>query len=367
MKADTCPIRIETINRREFLMNGGETQPLSICHALRNVPLGSFATLVPYPQNPKADDIVLARLEKIGKNGRLELINGRPRTLYVGDLLVVVFGNRYATNQFEGYARAKEDVCEILSMGGLCGLVQSKHSDVPEASKLRLIGAIGDAQGRPLNLRNFGVPLVPANSRPPVLVVCGTSMDSGKTYTAKSIISGLRKAVPHVAGIKLTGTATGRDTWQMQDAGAIPALDFIDGGFASTYLLSIEELIDLAERLFSQAAAQGAEYIVVEIADGLLQRETAAMLRSAEFVKQVDAWIFAAGESMAAAEGVRLLREWNLEPLAVSGVVSMSPLGMRETEAVTGVACLTAGQLQSGKLNERLLGTKAAIKAAAAL
>src|SRR5256886_12837202 len=33
-----------------------------------------------------------------------------------GDLLAVVFGNRYATRQFEGYARADGEDCDLLSM-----------------------------------------------------------------------------------------------------------------------------------------------------------------------------------------------------------------------------------------------------------
>ena len=51
-------------------------------------------------------DIILARIEQIGRNRRLELANGRASTLQDGDLAAVVFGNRYATRQFEGYARS---------------------------------------------------------------------------------------------------------------------------------------------------------------------------------------------------------------------------------------------------------------------
>jgi hypothetical protein len=38
-------------------------------------------------------------------------------------------------------------------------------------------------------------------------------------------------------------------------------------------------------------------------------------------------------------------------------VVSMSPLGMKETQAATQLPCLTAGELQSGALNGRLQET----------
>ena len=330
---------------------------MRVSYALRWVPRASMATLLPCPVSPQAGDIMLAKLEKIGKNATLELANGRRCNLHEGDLLAVVFGNRYATLQFEGYARANGDSCDLLSMGGLCGLVESKHAKAAEPSKLRLLGSLGDVNGSPLNLREFALASLPQPHHPNVVVVCGTSMDAGKTHTVMSLIMGLRKHGLPVAGIKLTGTATGKDTWNMLDAGACVALDFVDGGFPSTYLSTLDEQLQLYDLLISRAAAAGASWVVVEIADGLLQRETAALLQHPGFTASVGAWIFAAGDPLAAVGGVGVLRNWAIEPLAISGVVSMSPLGMKETQAATQLTCLTAGELQSGALNARLRET----------
>jgi hypothetical protein len=55
---------------------------------------------------------------------------------------------------------------------------------------------------------------------------------------------------------------------------------------------------------------------------------------------------------MAALAGVSMLRNWHVEPLAVSGLVSMSSLSVREAEQATKVRCLTAAQLQNGELAE---------------
>ena len=330
---------------------------IRVSYALRWVPRANIATLLPYPASPQAGDIVLAKLEKIGKNATLELANGRRCNLHEGDLLAVVFGNRYATLQFEGYARSNGEACDLLSMGGLCGLVESKHAKAAEPSKLRLLGALGDITGSPLNLRDFALAPLPESNQPNVVVVCGTSMDAGKTHTVMSLIMGLRKQGLAVAGIKLTGTATGKDTWNMLDAGACTALDFVDGGFPSTYLSTLDELLDLYDLLITRAAGAGASWVVVEIADGLLQRETAALLQHAGFAASVRAWIFAAGDPLAAVGGVEVLRKWAIEPLAISGVVSMSPLGVKEAQAATQLPCLTAGELQSGALNARLQKT----------
>lgn len=323
---------------------------MRIPYALRRVPEASFVSLLPCHDATYRGVIALAEVETVGKNTSLELSNGRRCALHEGDTLAVVFGNRYATMQFEGYARKNGTKCDLLSMGGLCGLVKSKHASVGEPTKLRLLGVIGDELERQLQLADYSLrPASPAREIR-VMAVCGTSMDSGKTHTVLSTIMGLRKQGYRVAGIKLTGSAAGRDTWNMLDAGAHVALDFVDGGLPSTYLCTPEELLSLHNLLLSNAAAQGAEWAVVEIADGLLQPETAVLLQSLRFRSTVDHFLFAAGEPMAALAGVNMLRSWDVEPLAVSGVVSMSSLSIREAEEATKVRCLTAAQLQKGEL-----------------
>ncbi len=322
-----------------------------IPYALRRIPNSVMSTVLPLVGMPKAGDIALAKIESIGRNANLELANGRRCSLHEGDLLAVVFGNRYATMQFEGYARRNEDRCDLLSMGGVCGTVETRHAKAAEPSKLRLLGMIGDDDRTPLRLRNFRLDAEVTSSQPRILVVCGTSMDAGKTHIALSIIMGLRRQGNRVGAIKLTGTATGKDIWNMRDAGACVAFDFVDGGFESTYLCELEELLDLYRVLVAHAASHGSEYVVIEIADGVLQRETAALLQEPRFTDSVDAWIFAASDPLGAEAGVRTLRRWGIEPLAISGVVSMSSLAIKETETATELRCLTASDLQHGELN----------------
>lgn len=367
MNSNLTPIAFGRTQDEPF-PNLGAALPISlrVPYGLRRVPLSSMASVVPGTLAGNAGDIALAQVERIGKNTRLELASGRSCTLHVGDHVAVVFGNRYATMQFEGYARAEGEHCDMLSMGGLAGLVATKHVSVADSTKLRLLGAIADSAGKPLRLQNFGLPLQTGFAPPKIAVVCGTSMDAGKTYTAVSLIKGLRRDVTNVAGIKLTGTAAGRDTWGMLDAGACVALDFVDGGFASTYLARLDELLSLFRVLVTNAAARGAEWIVMEIADGLLQKETAALLQHRAFVEAVDAWVFAAGDPLSAVAGVRLLRGWGIEPVAVSGRVTMSPLAVKEAESACGLPCLTANAVQEGGCNGWLL-QPAAVRDAAGL
>src|SRR5262249_3584937 len=158
--------------------------------------------------------------------------------------------------------------------------------------------------------------------------------------TARSAIRGLRRLGRPVAGIKLTGTAAGRDTWGMLDAGASPVFDFVDGGLPSTYLSSLEQLMSLQRLLLSHAAAAGAAWVVIEIADGGLQRETVSLLECSSFVSTVDAWLYATGDALGAVGGVATLRAHGIEPAALTGLLSMSPLAVREACRATGIRCM---------------------------
>ncbi len=330
---------------------------MKVAYVARRVPHAALHTQLAVPVDPSPGDVVLARVEKIGKNTTLELVEGRRCTLHEGDLVVVAFGNRYATLQFEAYARSEGDRCDLLSMGGLCGIVESRHDSVSEPSKLRIIGAIGDAAGKPVRLSDHALSprLSPRQAAPRVICVCGTSMDAGKTYTVRSTNLGLRLQGSRVAAIKLTGTASGRDRYSMLDAGAAPALDFIDAGHPSTYLCSLKELMDIYGVLVSQATAQRADCIVIEIADGLVQRETTALLTNPRFTGSVNAWLLAANDAPGAAGAVSILKSWGITPLAITGNASRSALVRQEVEAATGIACVPATDIETGELNPQLL------------
>lgn len=326
--------------------------------ALRRVPPACLARLSAFTRPPHVGDLALAEITRIGKNTRLELTEGRLATLAVGNRLAVVFGHRYATEQYEGYATVEGDCCHLLSMGGVCGRVASKHASVAEPTELRILGQFQAERGHPLNLREFGLrPQGGGRPRPWTVAVCGASMDAGKTHTAASLIAGLRRQGCRVGAAKLTGTAAGRDTWSMRDAGAAAVYDFTDCGFPSTYQCTLEELLEIHATLLSHLAQERPDAVVLEIADGLLQQETAALLCCAAFTTTIDAWLYAAGDPLAARGGVGLLRQWGLAPAAVTGKVSMSPLAVREVESAIGLPCLTARQLRDGDLALLLAGT----------
>lgn len=69
----------------------------------RRVPVEAMRILLTERSRcPVAGQLVLARVVSIGQHARVELANGRRAQLYVGENVILAYGNRYAPDQFEG-------------------------------------------------------------------------------------------------------------------------------------------------------------------------------------------------------------------------------------------------------------------------
>lgn len=306
---------------------------------------------------PQSGDLLLARVERVTSRNRIELCDGRRAHLYAGDEVIVCYGHRYAPDQYEATIPCNLDRCELVAAGGLAATVERRHASMPRPSTLLPLGLLADERGRRLNLAQFALPdlAVGSHSSPRIVAIAGASMNSGKTTTVSCLVRGLVDAGLRVAALKVTGTGAGGDLWMMADAGASMVLDFTDAGYASTYKLDTRILVEACVRLVRHAAAARPDVIVIEVADGLLQVETAALLRSHEFKAMVDVVVFAAGEAMGSEAGVRWLRGEGLPVRFLSGLISASPLAAREAEAITGLPVMTMAQLSRGDIVSPLI------------
>jgi hypothetical protein len=175
-------------------------------------------------------------------------------------------------------------------------------------------------------------------------------MDSGKTTTAAHLVRGLKNAGMKVGFIKLTGTVFTKDCDLNYDNGADIVADFGDMGFPSTYMCSEQELLNLYETLLSNIKANELDYVVMEIADGIYQRETEMLLTNGKFMSGIDSVVFSASDSLAAVQGVRALQEMHIIPTALCGLFTASPLLVREVKTKVHVPIFTIGQLANSEL-----------------
>lgn len=304
---------------------------------------------------PASGDLVLARVDRLGLHKRIELGNGRRAPLFPGDELVLCYGHRYAPDQFEGEVPASLEPCNMVASGGVAAHVISRHRSKKSATRITPLGLLGNAQGQRINLSDWALaPETPVASMPMTIAAVGTAMNAGKTTSAAYLIRGLANAGLRVGAAKLTGTGSGCDTWLMQDAGAELVLDFTDAGFASTHRVPLDDLERILATLTAHLQRAGVEAIVLEVADGLFQEETAALLCSSVFRKSIDGIIFAAGDAMGAATGVNWLYDHDLPVIAVSGALTASPLAMREARGATGLPVLGLDDLSAPDIDDMM-------------
>lgn len=320
----------------------------------RRVDHGHIAVLDPDAQDLKPGDLVLARVEEIGQHMRIERPDGRRSLLFPGDEILVACGARYAPDQFEADCPTAVGPAHLAAAGGIAGLVRMRHERMKPATRIAIDAAVCTDDGSRINLARYGVTAAMKPVRVPVLAVCGTSMNAGKTHTTASLVRGLAATGRNVAAIKATGTGAGGDLWFFKDAGAHYACDFTDAGFATTYRLPVDDIFAGMRRLIAEAEAAGAEVVVMEVADGLLQGETAELLRMEAFRSILTGLVFAANDAMGAEAGAAWLRAAGLPLRAISGCLTQSPLAMREVASTIDLPCLTPIDLQQAGVVARL-------------
>ncbi|UQN14972.1 P-loop NTPase family protein [Gulosibacter sp. ACHW.36C] len=295
--------------------------------------------------HPSAGDIVVARVTKIGNHKRIETPESRKAILFVGNLVMVAYGNRYAADQFLAHVPGDLGPCHLVAAGGIAGAVETQHDRIGAPTQLEPLGLLADDRGV-VNLRDYApfaaaatdAPIRPLDARgrkrPEVIAVLGTSMNSGKSTSMATLINGLTKSGLRVTAGKATGTGAGNDPTIYRDAGAETVLDFSDFGFGTTFKLPMPQIRAITFGLIEQLSAGDPDVVVVEIADGVFQGETSQLLRDPGFHAAVDHVVFSAVDALGALAGVRELQSAGLRVSTATGVMTSSPLASTEARAV---------------------------------
>jgi hypothetical protein len=242
----------------------------------RNLALGQVEALDEGAVAPAPGAVLAAQvLEDKAVYNTLELPSGRLSTLKKGDTIAVALGARMALKGFAGRvptALKAGDVIHLLNLGGVAGECTSANlHEVGEPLRIRVLGALARG-GRALNIAQAKVfdPAQTLESAAPLIVITGTSMDSGKTTAAAALAKTLARIGMRLAGAKLTGVGAWRDLARMGDYGVGAVASFMDCGIASTACLDAGEVRAAARGALNHLAGQGPDAIIVEFGDGLL-------------------------------------------------------------------------------------------------
>ncbi len=287
-------------------------------------------------KTPEVGDLVYGTVARVIQHVSLENKEGRIHAIHEGSRGIFVLGNRYAPDYFEGLVpRELPRQLDMLARSGIVGQANCRNSLVKEPTQIKIRGYVCDSSGKVLNTRHYPrvTPKIKVKKpdRSKLVLITGTSMNCGKSLTAAACCWALSTMGHGVRASKVTGTASLKDILLMEDNGASPVADFTFLGHPSTYMLSEQELLHIFNTLDLKYANSPRRYWVVEIADGILQRETAMLLHSTDVRSRIHRHIFDARDAFGAIGGLDILRkDFGLVPDAISGFCSSSPLGVRE-------------------------------------
>lgn len=295
------------------------------CHSTRRVRADSVTGIDTDPTDIRSGDLLLVEVKKISQHRRIQLSDGRYSRLFLGDLVVLAAGDRFATDQFIGRAGVRADrSLDLLAGGGVAGIEETRHGAIKPATRLRLQGRLVGADGAPLTLADFALPSGVIGRPKSVITVLGSGMNAGKTDAVAGLVNGLTRLGLRVGAIKATGTAAFCDTHLYAAAGAHVVLDFTDTGMAATFRQPLDRVETALERLVAETANAGCDVAVIEIADGVGQVETADLLARPTLRHISDAMLLAASDPLAAEACLARLGALDYRPVALTGLMTRS-------------------------------------------
>ncbi len=170
-----------------------------------------------------------------------------------------------------------------------------------------------------------------------MVLILGTSMDSGKTTTAHAVIRLLRARGLRVGGVKFTGIGRYRDILAMNDAGAEAVFDFVDAGLPSTSCPTAE-FEHSVDYLLARLATCGVDVIVAEagasplepyngdVAVGLVRELTRCTILCATDPYSV----------------VGITNKFDIQPDLIAGRATSTSAAVELTERLCGVTAINA-------------------------
>ena len=304
----------------------------------------------------KTGDFVVGKITDPGSDKmKIELVNGRMRSIMKEDLVAGALGERYATLEATGSWRetGPDGIMHLLTGGGLIGKCTSKSVYLPNLIEIEYMGHMvrGD---KVCHMDDFVKTIPFQKFNLPVILLVGTSMSAGKTTVARIIVNQLKRTGLKIVAGKLTGASRYRDTLSLKDVGANHIFDFVDIGLPSSIYPREKFRTKLVE-LLSRIQSVHADVAVIELGASPLEPYNGDVAFE-ELKKHVKCTVLCASDPYAV---YGVMKSFRLRPDIVSGIATNTYAGAELIEKLCGVKALnlidpdTAEELKS-ILSEKL-------------
>ncbi len=292
-------------------------------------------------QEPAAEGS-LVLVEAMGDTGskvQVENPYGRDERVYKTSKFVGVLANRHSGTSETGEVPDEDVVIgpstelHLLAPSGILGVVTAIPPGlVQEPFRLKPLGLVASPDGKPLDLVELsGGHDDSLNPSAPIVMVCGTSAEVGKTTAAAGLIRAMSAQGARVAGAKFSGTGRTRDILSLRDAGAYPWADFPEVGLATTYT-SAERFTSGTYTLFNRLNADPSapDLIVAEAGGDPIEANVPTFLKDPALMSNVQAVVIVSGDVMGMMGTVSYLRQFTDAPLFLTDPKGRNPLSTRE-------------------------------------
>lgn len=317
------------------------------------------AVSIPRENWSRGDYVVVEMLPDGPDSYALETADGGQVEMVSGNLMIGALGTRAATLEVVGDWREIGDDLEMqtLTAAGVLGVCTSASLQSPELANVRYVGhAFRD--GERSRMKDFVTPSEAGPLEAPVILIIGTSMDSGKTVAAVAAVRELVAMGRRVAGAKVTGVGRLRDVLAMGRAGADPIMDFVDVGLPST-VVPRDEYERSLRLLCSKLAESEPEVVIIEAGASPLEPYCGDVAMKV-LEKNVAMTVLCASDPYAV---LGVMEAFDIKPDLVSGRSTSTEAGVRLIEKMTGVPALnvidrTTGPQLAAMLTEKLPARK---------
>jgi len=267
----------------------------------------------------------------------LEIPDGSRVAIKKGDIIAGVLGSRQALRGYVGYAPYRltaGDKLHVLNLGGVIGRFVSGHKDLGEPIQVEVLGI------SKRNLKEGALPKVDVLAEAkPIILVCGSCMNVGKTAVTEELIKGLSWQGLKVGGAKITGIACLKDTIRMKTAGAAKTLSFLDCGVPST--VDTDDIAGIARSIVAQM--QDVDLIVMELGDGIMGHyKVERFFDDRALMSHIDAVVFCASDLTAAWGGKEVLAQRGIHVTVVCGPATDTEAGVTYLEKTIRIPAANA-------------------------
>ncbi len=310
--------------------------------------LGQQVRLSSYVIAAEGYCVAVRALDQKDTYNQLETQDGSFHTLHRGDVIVGALGERQALKGYSGRVPRHVqvgDTLNILNMGGIVGACTSDHPDLGAAMRVKVLGAVMVERGGQLchaRIQDGAIePLYALTHSAPLIMVSGTSMNTGKTYACAQIIQGLTQSGLRVAAAKLTGASLMRDVRAMKENGAIACATFTEAGVVSS---TGKEMEPLAKGLVAHLNEAHPDCIVLELGDGFIgYYGVDGLLLDKELQRFTRAHVVAATDLAGAWAADRTFRDrYRTTITAITGPVTDNLVGKQYIQNALGIAAFNA-------------------------